>query len=78
MAGVMDAGVIDAEALTVARLLRMNDELFGLRNLVQQGNMIPGLNEVTTRVIRITQHSVALHSRVSTVMAKVEATEIAN
>ena len=70
MAGVtVDPGVINTEALTAVRVLAMNDEISGLRDLVQQGNMIPGLNQIANQVIRLTQHGVALHSRVDGLIA---------
>ena len=63
MAGVIDPGVIDTGALGVTRVLSMNDGIGIMQGLLQQGNMIPGLNEVTQQVISITQHSVAFGHR---------------
>ena len=72
MAGVVPPGVINHDALSVTNVLAMNDATQGIRSLIQQGNMIPGLNEVAEQAISLTQHSVALHSRVTGLGDKVD------
>ena len=57
MAGAIDPGVIDAEALGITRVLAMNDGIQDLRNLLQQGNMIPGLNQIAQQVIQPPLHT---------------------
>ena len=65
MDGVFPAGIISADALDVTTVMGMNDATQGIHNFIQQGNMIPGLNEIGTQVIQLTRHAVALHSRVN-------------
>ena len=72
MAGVVPSGVINSDALSVTNVLAMNDATQGIRNLIQQGNMIPGLNEIAEQAISLTQHAVALHSRVTGLGDKVD------
>ena len=73
MAGLnVDPGVISAEALEITRVLAMNDGIGISQNLIQQGNMIPGLNEIAQQVIRITSHSVAMHSRVDGLISRAD------
>ena len=68
----IDPGVIDAEALSVQRVLVMNDEVTGLRNFIHSGNLSPGVTEAIQQAIRLTKFGVALISKVNSIEGKLQ------
>ena len=70
--GTIDPSIVDTGSLNVERVTSMHNAIQGLHNVVQSGNMGPGVSEVIQQVIEITKHSVALHAKVEGSNRKVD------